>query len=266
MAEAIAGLALASSIITVIDITRKVVTTGWQCYRGTGNAPKELVEVMSELMSLLGILDTLHSHLINLHDNDPKNFLALEELNRPDAVLAACAVVLQDVLDILRVLQKRRLRSIIATATSSQKFMTVKSRIERLKDLLILALSSDHVTLSHAIAEYLQQAFGELQDKQHKIYCELLNIDNHITKLSRVSDEMTISQKEKHEASADRYYKTLCWLSAVDFEATHFNACKLQQHGTGLWLINGRDFPEWAGKDNSIFWLHAIPGTGKTIL
>lgn len=90
MAEAIAGLALASSIITVIDITRKVVTTGWQCYRGTGNAPKELVQVMSELMSLLGILDTLHSHLINLHDNDPKNFLALEELNKTDAVLAAC--------------------------------------------------------------------------------------------------------------------------------------------------------------------------------
>lgn len=101
MAEAIARLALASSIIIVIDITRKVVATGWQRYRGTGNAPKELVEVMSELMSLHGILDTLHSHLITLHGEDHKDFLALEALNKPDAVLAACAVVLQDVLDIL---------------------------------------------------------------------------------------------------------------------------------------------------------------------
>ncbi|OBT63806.1 hypothetical protein VE03_06936 [Pseudogymnoascus sp. 23342-1-I1] len=264
MAEAITGLALASSIISVIDITRKVVTTGWQCYRGTRNAPKELVDVMSEVMSLHGILDTLHGHLSTFYNNDPKDFLVLEVLNKPDGVLAACAVVLQGVLDILEGLQKKRLGSIITAATSSQKFTAVKGRIERLKVLLLLALSSDHLTLSHAIDEYLQHAFGELRDKQDKIHYELLNIDNHITKLSRVSDEVTISQKEKHEA--DRYYKTLCWLSAVDFEATHFNACKLQQQGTGLWFIEGRDFSGWAEKDNSTFWLHAIPGAGKTIL
>lgn len=59
-------------------------------------------------------------------------------------------------------------------------------------------------------------------------------------------------------ALADQYYKTLRWLSTIDFEANHVNACRLQQSGTGLWLIEGEYFSEWAEKDNSTFWLHAI--------
>jgi hypothetical protein len=59
-------------------------------------------------------------------------------------------------------------------------------------------------------------------------------------------------------ASADRYHKTLCWLSMIDFEANHFNACRLQQSGTGLWLVEGKKFSEWAEEDRSVFWLYAI--------
>ncbi|OBT83090.1 hypothetical protein VE02_08603 [Pseudogymnoascus sp. 03VT05] len=264
MAEAIAGLAVATSIITVIDTTCKVVAMGWRCYREIKTAPKELVEVMSELMSLQGILNTLHSHLSTSHDHNSKDFLALEMLNQPDGVLAACAVVLQDVLRIIEGLKKKKLGSVIAAATSGQKFLEAKSRIERLKSLLMLALSSDHITLSHAIEEHLHLAFGELKHGQEKIHCELLNIDNRITKLSLASDEIASSRKVKHEAHL--YYETLRWLSTVDFEANHSNACRLQQRGTGLWLIDGEDFSEWAKKDHSTFWLHAIPGAGTTIL
>ncbi|KFY84562.1 hypothetical protein V500_09207 [Pseudogymnoascus sp. VKM F-4518 (FW-2643)] len=241
MAEAIAGLAVASSIITVIDTTYKVVEIGYKCYKGIKNPPKELQEVMSEVMSLQGVLNTIHRRLSNPHDDDSRDLLALEELNRPDGVLSTCAVVLQDVLRIIEGLQKKKLGSVIAAATSGQKFLETKSRIERLKGLLMLALSSDHITLSHAIEEYLHLAFGELQQGQEKIHCELLSIDNHIAKLSLASDNMASSQKEKHEA--DRYYNTL-----------------------RLWLIEGKDFSEWAEKNNSTFWLHAIPGAGKTIL
>ncbi|KFY25596.1 hypothetical protein V493_04574 [Pseudogymnoascus sp. VKM F-4281 (FW-2241)] len=264
MAEAIAGLAVASSVITVIDTTCKVVAIGWKCYKGLKTPPKELVEVLSELMSLKGILDTVHSHLSTLNDHSSKDFLALEVLDQTDGVLSACAAVLQDVLRIIEDLQKKKLSSVIAAATSGQKFLETKNRIERLKGILILALSCDHITLSHAIEEYLHLAFGELQQGQEKIHCELLNIDNHIAKLSLASEEMASSHKEKHEA--DRYNKTLRWLSIVDVEANHLNACKLQQPGTGFWLIEGEKFSEWAEEENSTFWLHAIPGAGKTIL
>lgn len=145
MAEAIAGLAVATSIITVIDTTCKVVAIGWRCYREIKTAPKELVEVMSELMSLQGILNTLHSHLSNSRDHNSNDFLALEVLDQPDGVLAACAVVLQDVLRIIEGLEKKKFGSVIAAATGGQKFLEAKSRIERLKSLLMLALSFDHM-------------------------------------------------------------------------------------------------------------------------
>jgi hypothetical protein len=149
MAEAIAGLAVASSIIQVIDATCKVVATGWKCYRGIKNPPKELVEVMSELMSLQGILNTLHGHLSTSHNHDPKDLLALEVLNQPDGVLSACTVILQDVLHIIEGLEKKKLSSIIAAATSGQKLLETIGRIERLRGLLMLALSSDHMYAFH---------------------------------------------------------------------------------------------------------------------
>ena len=112
------------------------------CFRALRNPPKEL----AELMSLHGILATLHDHLSTLHNgHDLRNLLALEVLDQPDGALAACKVVLQDVLDILEGLQKRRLASVIAAATSSQKFLESKCGIERLKALLTLVLSSDHL-------------------------------------------------------------------------------------------------------------------------
>lgn len=145
MAEAIAGLAVASSIIAVIDATHKVVTTGWKCYKGIRNPPKELLEVMSELMSLHGILEALRSHLYTSHDQNSKDSLALDVLNQPDGVLSVCAVVLQDVRRIIEGLRKKKLSSILAAATNGQKLLEAKSRIERLKGLLMLALSSDHL-------------------------------------------------------------------------------------------------------------------------
>lgn len=161
MAEAIAGLAVASSVITVIDTTCKVVAIGWKCYKGLKTPPKELVEVLSELMSLKGILDTVHSHLSTLNDHSSKDFLALEVLDQTDGVLSACAAVLQDVLRIIEDLQKKKLSSVIAAATSGQKFLETKGRIERLKGILILALSCDHMYALHCFLLHFYINFVE---------------------------------------------------------------------------------------------------------
>jgi len=59
-------------------------------------------------------------------------------------------------------------------------------------------------------------------------------------------------------AAADRYHKTLCWLSTLDYEANHFNACRLQQPGTGAWLVEGEQFSAWVEEEHSTFWLYAI--------
>lgn len=53
--------------------------------------------------------------------------------------------MLLDILAILEGLQKRKLASIIAAATSSRALVTAESRIERMKVLHTLTLSSDHL-------------------------------------------------------------------------------------------------------------------------
>ncbi len=147
MAEALAGLAVASSIIAVVQVSGSVVVqAGWTCYRAMKSPPEELSVLMTELMSLQGVLSTLHDHLSNLHyDNDLKNLAALAVLDQPDGVLATCTKVLKEVSEILGGLQKRKLASLIAVATQRQKLASAKSRIERLKILLTLAISSDHL-------------------------------------------------------------------------------------------------------------------------
>lgn len=170
MAEAIAGLAVATSIIAVVETTSKVVAIGWRCYREIKSAPKELVDVMSELMSLQGVLNTLQSHLSTPHDHNSKDFLALEVLNQPDGVLAACTVVLQDVLRVIEGLQKKRISSVIAAATGGQKLLETKSQIERLKSLLMLALSSDHMYALGYSLPYPYISFGA-----HSHLCRLAN-------------------------------------------------------------------------------------------
>ncbi len=146
MAEALAGLAIASSIIAVIQVAGSVVKTGWTCYRAMKSPHEELSDLMTELMSLQGVLSTLHDHVSNLHhDNDIRKLAALEVLNQPDGVLATCTKVLKEVSEILEGLQKRKLASLIAVATQRQKLVSAKSRIERLKLLLTLAISSDHL-------------------------------------------------------------------------------------------------------------------------
>lgn len=112
-------------------------------------------------MSLQGILNTLHRRLSTTHDDDSRDLLALEELNRPDGVLSACKAVLQDVIRIIEGLQKKKLSSVIAAVTSGQKFLEAKSRIERLKGLLMLALSSDHMYALNCSLPHLYISFVE---------------------------------------------------------------------------------------------------------
>ena len=78
-------------------------------------------------MSLHGILATLHDHLSTLHNgHDLRNLLALEVLDQPDGALAACKVVLQDVLDILEGLQKRRLASVNRRSHKQSEIFGIK--------------------------------------------------------------------------------------------------------------------------------------------
>lgn len=80
------------------------------------------------------------------------------------------------------------------------------------------------------------------------------------TTLEQVKDdicriEMTQERKEVLE-----------FFGSFDPEANHRMSLKLQQSGTGLWLIEGLEFQKWLSESNSKLWLFGIPGVGKTVL
>ncbi|KAE8375243.1 hypothetical protein BDV26DRAFT_268341 [Aspergillus bertholletiae] len=59
----------------------------------------------------------------------------------------------------------------------------------------------------------------------------------------------------------------LRWISDIPSEDHHTMARTGRAANTGGWFFKQREFQDWqSSKDSSIFWLHGIPGTGKTKL
>lgn len=49
--------------------------------------------------------------------------------------------------------------------------------------------------------------------------------------------------------------------------SNHNTSAKLRHGDTGSWFLSSNEFQQWLNDDASpLFWLHAIPGAGKTVL
>ena len=62
------------------------------------------------------------------------------------------------------------------------------------------------------------------------------------------------------------FAKIEAWLSPADYSTNHVAALKLRHQNTGLWFLYGDVFQRWVTTSNSLLWLHAKPGAGKTVL
>ncbi|KAK3943389.1 ankyrin repeat-containing domain protein [Diplogelasinospora grovesii] len=60
--------------------------------------------------------------------------------------------------------------------------------------------------------------------------------------------------------------KVNAWLAPVNVAANHKAASSLRHGETGSWFLDGGAFQTWLHEDSSFLWLHAIPGSGKTVL
>ncbi len=146
MSEALAGLAIASNIISIVHITGQLVGKGWECVRMLKEAPKELRAFMGELTSLHGVLLTLQDQVATSHfASQMAGFSVLDMLNQPDGALEACKSALVQAKHLLDSLQTTTLFSVVSALTKRRDIMTLRERIERLKTILILALHSDHL-------------------------------------------------------------------------------------------------------------------------
>ncbi|KAI8658210.1 NACHT domain-containing protein [Fusarium keratoplasticum] len=91
------------------------------------------------------------------------------------------------------------------------------------------------------------------------------------TLLNQLSSETTVAVKkgvDRLNEGQDRQERlnTLNWLSSFDHMAQQNDISARREAGTGLWLLESREFVSWKSSKGKTLYCPGIPGAGKTIL
>lgn len=90
---------------------------------------------------------------------------------------------------------------------------------------------------------------------------------DRIVQSSRWEETEQFHKKLETQAEDSGREKVVKWLGAADVINNHNASSKLRYGDTGSWFLSNDQFQAWLEDDSSpFFWLHAIPGAGKTIL
>jgi hypothetical protein len=151
MAEALAVLAVASSITAVVQVSAQVVQLGWECVKLYKTGPPEgLDKLVEELTMLHGVLFTIESQFkAGAGDKDDES-ATLGLLEHPGGPFSACHDVLGQILHLFEELGvkkgvRNRVRAAFLGTALKHQIGSLMDRIQRLKSLLLLSLHSDQV-------------------------------------------------------------------------------------------------------------------------
>ncbi|KAL5312911.1 hypothetical protein ACEPPN_019337 [Leptodophora sp. 'Broadleaf-Isolate-01'] len=64
---------------------------------------------------------------------------------------------------------------------------------------------------------------------------------------------------QEHEAILE-------WLTPIDFASQQSDIINTRQEGTGLWLLNSKEFQKWVNQGKKTLFYPSIPGAGKTMM
>jgi hypothetical protein len=220
------GLALAASIIAVLQLSDRVIGLCRGFMGKVRGAEREVSQMIMTIASLKGFLDFLNNFISDTID--PAQVRQLHSLCRPDGPLDLCMVLLKDMESKLQ--PKRDYNGILKAVTWPFKWKDIADSldvIEKQKTLIMLTMQGDN-TLS------------------------ILEIEN------KVDDVQCHVQNQFHK-------DVLQWLTKVDPLSNHMAAHSRHEPGTGEWFLLSNDYSRWMLPGRTL-WLHGIPGAGKTVL
>jgi Fungal N-terminal domain of STAND proteins len=151
MAEALVGIAVASSIISVFQVSAQAVQLGWECVKlYQAGAPQGLDKLVEELTLLHGVLSTLESQFNTANAEENERSAVLGLLEHPGGPLSACSDALGQILKLFEELGvkkgvRSRVRAAFSATALTHNIDSLMDRVQRLKSLLLLALYSDQV-------------------------------------------------------------------------------------------------------------------------
>ncbi|MCJ1313134.1 hypothetical protein MMC25_006811 [Agyrium rufum] len=222
-------LSITASIFAVLQLT-SVVTKYTQELRG---ASKESAKLLLELSSLRGILESL-SDFASSDDAWIQSSKIL--IGGSDGSLAR----LNDDLEGLRsqlepVVGLKKVKKSVTWPFKHEEIRKIFGRLERFKSLFMLAMETDHISLSREINNNVLDVKDKLADMQQQCNSSLRS-------------------------------DILKWLSPVDPSTNHIEACAKHETNTGGWLLDSDQYQSWLRQDGEVLWLHGIPGAGKSVM
>ena len=228
-------LSTSASIVALIQLSSTVINY----LSNVRSCPKELQQIRSETLSVLGILTTLQDQIDQTRPGDPF-FPALRSLNVPGGPFEQVHTTLRRLdLKLAPTNGWVKLGKALKWPLQKEEIHEILNTIERQKALFSLAQQNDHIALSTAMAASIRTVY------------------QGVDKLSVGVIDLQIGEKQK---------KIRQWLSAPDPSSNYNKALRSRQEGTGEWFLKTNAYPDWLSKPGYLLWLYGIPGCGKTVL
>ncbi|KAK0480425.1 hypothetical protein EDD18DRAFT_1468503 [Armillaria luteobubalina] len=218
-------LRLTSSVTVLIQN----ITTAIKCVKNVHDAPKEIVQFLTELQYTEIYLSTL-GRLIKLSSRDDPWLETLQQLHGP----------FQELTELLKGLN-RKLRSgspgwkegatRLRWTFTKQSVDDELKKIGRLKTLVMSAVQLSNVMLSLAIKD-------------------------------------TVADVNRGISMDDKTEEVVRWLTPLDYIAVQQDKLKKRVGNTGEWFLESPEFKSWKDglTESRTLWCPGGPGIGKTVL
>ncbi len=135
-------------------------------------------------------------------------------------------------------------------------------KIERVKSLVNIALTSDLFSLSQAMKKDLSNIREEVVDTNHgvtNLYDGQQRIREGLSDISVGVNNLHVEQRDEDRRKVED------WLCLIDFRSRQQEILKGAQAGTRQWLFDSKEFQNWVNAGRGTLWCPGIPGAGKTV-
>lgn len=233
-------LSLVASLIALVQISGSIISLCCDYRRGIQGAQKDVAQILRETQSLRNVIEQL-IQLLDKHGSEIYQ-LSLRKMSLNDDGPFS---EFQHDLETLEVRLHRpvttwrRLGDQLLWPLRKSDVKQALESIHRIKGIVEFGLIADATT---SIVE-IQQNTRDLKDR-------IVDFQRSIT----------------HQSEQQELQIMLEWLGSSHPSVRHNDVCKKRAKDTGLWLLNGSAFEAWRDARTSSFWLHGIPGCGKSVL
>ncbi|KAF2469240.1 uncharacterized protein BDR25DRAFT_263686 [Lindgomyces ingoldianus] len=235
MAEA---FGIAAGILTVIDLTAKVISKCKHLIETAHDVPRDLRLIFIEISTLKATLESL-KYLSDMDLNFPDVVRNLDEIG---GAIKGCRDTVEE----------------LAAELDGLSFLTPQKSLQ--------AAPSKRRMIKGTLKWCLKEG------KARKLLDEAIQHKSTITlallsEVTRDVKDLKFSIGKLQDGLTDVRQRDVCnWIERTNPTLDHNNAIKLRDEATCRWILRSVEWKNWLAGSNRFLWVYGIPGAGKTIL